>query len=197
MSINQSYENFELYHEVAAGNESAFRELFQRYVPRLHAMILRITHSTAVTDDLIQEAFLKVWVARDQLTGLAQPGSWIMKIGFHLAVNYVRRQTVRQKVMQDIAASGSEEARQQSGEEQADFRQLLEIVAGAVRGLPEKQRKIYQLSREKGLTISEIAEETGLAVSTVKNLMVMALKYIRTALQQAGYSMILAFWFIV
>lgn len=170
-----------LYKRVAAGDEAAFRSLFEIYAPRLLAMATRITGSAAVADDLVQDTFLKIWIARDQLTEVAQPSAWIKKICFFLAVNYVRRQAIRDKVMDTVTY------RELPMAEMIEFRQLLGLVNKAVRQLPDKQQQIYRLSREQGLSINEIAAHMGLAVSTVKNLLVMALKNIRAFLQKADY----------
>lgn len=176
----------DLYKRVAGGDESAFRGLFEIYAPRLLAMAARITGSAAVADDLVQDAFLKIWVARDQLTEVAQPGAWIRKICFFQAVNYVRRQNIRDKVMDAVEHEKSPEP------DMVEFRQLLDLVNKAVQQLPEKQQQIYRLSREQGLSINEIAAHMGLAISTVKNLLVMALKNIRASLQKADYLPFLA-----
>lgn len=171
----------DLYKRVAAGDESAFRSLFEIYAPRLLAMATRITGSVAVADDLVQDTFLKIWIARDQLTEVTQPAAWIKKICFFLAVNYVRRQNIRDKVMDTIGQEKEPEP------DMVEFRQLLGLVNKAVKQLPEKQQQIYRLSREQGLSISEIAAHMGMAISTVKNLLVMALKNIRSSLQKADY----------
>jgi RNA polymerase sigma-70 factor (ECF subfamily) len=176
----------DLYKRVAAGDESAFRGLFEIYAPRLLAMAARITGSAAVADDLVQDTFLKIWIARDQLTEVSQPGAWIKKICFFQAVNWVRRQNIHDKVMDTV---GQEE--NHLGE-MVEFRQLLDLVSKAVQQLPEKQQQIYRLSREQGLSINEIAAHMGLAISTVKNLLVMALKNIRASLQKADYLPFLA-----
>ncbi|UYQ91441.1 sigma-70 family RNA polymerase sigma factor [Chitinophaga horti] len=173
-----------LYKRVAAGEESAFRELVELYAPRLQALAVRITGDLAVAHDLVQDTFLKVWLARDQLTELDQPSAWIKKICFFLAINYVRRQNIHGKV---VNAVGQDALQTTSAAEMLEFNQLLGLVNKAVQQLPEKQQRIYRLSREQHLSINEIAEQMGLAVSTVKNLMVMALKNIRESLQRAGY----------
>ena len=171
----------DLYKRVAAGDESAFRGLFEIYAQRLLAMATRITGSAAVADDLVQDTFLKIWIARDQLTEVSQPGAWIKKICFFQAVNYVRRQNIRDKVIDAIEHENTPEP------DMVEFRQLLQLVNKAVQQLPEKQQQIYRLSREQGLSINEIAAHMGLAISTVKNLLVMALKNIRASLQKADY----------
>ena len=162
------------------------------HAPRLQAMAARITGSAAVADDLVQDTFLKIWVTRDQLAEVTQPGAWIRKICFFLAVNYVRRQTIRDKVMDALEYEKESAGKGLAVAEMMDFQQLLGLVNKAVQQLPGKQQQIYRLNREQGLSTTEIAQEMGLAVSTVKNLLVMALKNIRTFLQKAGYPLLLA-----
>lgn len=177
----------ELYKRVANGDEAAFRSLFEIHAPRLLAMATRITGSAAVADDLVQDTFLKIWLTRDQLAEVTYPAAWIKKICFFLAVNYVRRQTIRDKVMDTVTPDAGLPV-----SDVVDFQELLQLVNKAVRQLPEKQQQIYRLSREQGLPIAEIAAHMQLAVSTVKNLLVMALKSIRQSLQKAGYPLLLA-----
>lgn len=180
MNDGQPIDAPELYRRIAAGDEAAFSQLVEVYAPRLQAMAARITGSVAVADDLVQDTFLKVWLTRDQLADVTHPAAWIKKICFYRAVNYVRRQSIHNKVINAVGP-------QTETTEMVEFRQLLDMVNTAVQQLPEKQRQVYRLSREQGLSIAEIAEHMQLAVSTVKNLMVMALKNIRTALQKSGY----------
>ncbi|MGO4293551.1 RNA polymerase sigma factor [Chitinophaga sp. RAB17] len=187
MSDGHSIDAPDLYKRVANGDEAAFRSLFEMHAPRLLALAARITGSAAVADDLVQDTFLKIWLTRDQLTEVIHPAAWIKKICFFLAVNYVRRQTIHDKVIDAVAPKSAIPA-----SDTIDFQQLLQLVNKAVAQLPEKQQQIYRLSREQGLSIAEIATHMQLAVSTVKNLLVMALKSIRQSLQKAGYPLLLA-----
>lgn len=177
----------DIYTKVADGDEQAFGQLFRRYVPRLQAMFFRVTGSGTVADDLTQETFLKVWIARDQLQTIAKPDAWILRIGFLLALNYVRRQKIYDKALVQTAINLTGEEQKNAVMEGVEFQQMLDLIGEAVRRLPEKQRTAYVMSREQGLPIAEIAQNMGLAVSTVKNLLVMALKEIRGFLETAGY----------
>lgn len=184
MNDGQFIDAPELCRRIATGDEAAFSQLVELFAPRLQAMAARITGSVAVADDIVQDTFLKVWLSRDQLSDVAQPAAWIKKICFYRAVNHVRRQSIHDRV---IDAVGLQKESTGKPAEIVEFRQLLTMVNTAVQQLPEKQRQVYRLSREQALSINEIAEHMDLAVSTVKNLMVMALKNIRTSLQKSGY----------
>lgn len=181
-----------LYRRVAEGSEAAFRQLVDLHAPRLLVLAARITGSAAVADDLVQDTFLKVWLTRDQLTEVQHPEAWIKKICFFLAVNHLRRQQLRSKIMDVVEYRQALEAHGLVAGELAEFNQLLVLLQQAVGQLPLKQQQVYRLSREQGLSIAEIAGQMDLAASTVKNLMVMALKQIRTALQQGGYPLLVA-----
>ncbi len=177
-----------LFQRIAAGDEAAFSDLVELYAPRLQAMASRITGSVAIADDLVQDTFLKVWLSRDQLPDITHPAAWIKKICFNSAINHVRRQTIHDKVIDGLQ-------KDHNAIDTIEFRQLLAMVNTAVQQLPDKQREVYRLSREQGLSISQIAEHMHLAVSTVKNLMVMALRNIRGALQKGGYLLLLLHFF--
>lgn len=191
MNDGYSFDAPDLYRRIADGDESAFRSLVEQYTPRLQSMAARITGSVAVADDLVQDTFLKVWIARDQLAVVTHPGAWVKKICFFLAVNYVRRQQIREKVMDSVEYTKETTIPGIPATEMVEFHQLLGLVNKAVQQLPEKQQQIYRLSREQGWSMAEIAVHMGLAVSTVKNLQVMALKNIRVSLQKAGYPLLL------
>lgn len=96
--------------------------------------------------------------------------------------------------MQQVQRAAQSTVAPDSISEQMDFEQMLLLVGGAVQTLPEKQQLAYRLSREQGLSIAEIASNMNLAVSTVKNLLVIALKHIREALEKAGHR--IPAWFL-
>lgn len=177
---------------VADGDEAAFRSLFHLFVPQLQQVINRITKSPTITDDLVQETFLRVWVARDQLTAISNPRSWILKIGFFLAINHVRRLKVHDKMIDIVEKRTADNPN--TTEEDTDFRNMLQLIGEAVRQLPPRQQQVYRLSREEGLTMPQIAERLSITPGTVKNQLVSALASIRTHLEKRGYLGLLLSW---
>ena len=96
------YNDKELFQLISEGDETAFRRLFHAYVPQLRPLVQHITRTSAITEDIIQDTFLKLWISRDKLTDIDNPRSWILRIVFHQSFSWLRRQAVHHKAMDII-----------------------------------------------------------------------------------------------
>ncbi|SIN68821.1 RNA polymerase sigma factor [Chitinophaga niabensis] len=173
----------ELFHLIAAGDEAAFRRLFHLHVPKLLPTVQHLTKNASVTEDILQEAFLKLWLSRDKLPGIEHPYSWLLKIVYYQCFSYLRHQAVHHKAMGIIAERRSENIM----EDDMAFNMLMRTVGEAVQQLPPQAKRIYQLSRENGLKIPEIAQELHISPNTVKNSLVRSLQSIRQYIERAGH----------
>lgn len=182
-----TYTDNELFRLIAEGDEAAFRLLFHRYVPELRPLVMHITKTAAVTEDIIQETFLRLWISRDKLDTIENPRSWLLRIVFYQSFTYLRRQGVHTKAMDVMAARQEAGEMHNPVEEAMAYAQITQLVAEVVRQLPPQARRIYVLSREKGLRIPEIAKELMLSPNTVKNSLVYSLKTIRKRIEQSGH----------
>lgn len=176
----------ELFRLISEGDENAFRQLFHIYVPQLQPLARHITKTEAIAEDIIQETFLKLWISRDKLPAIENPRSWLLKIVFHQSFSYLRRQAVHDKAM-DILGAGGPEQELFTPETNLAYTMMVRLIGDAVMQLPPQAKRIYLLSREKGMKIPEIAAELELSPSTVKNSLVRSLQSIRNYLQQAGH----------
>jgi len=177
-----SHDNKELFRLISEGDEMAFRQLFHLYAPQFRAMALHITKTASVTEDILQETFLRLWISRDKLKEIEQPRSWLMRIVFYQCFTYLRKKAVHHKAM---AALMPDEP-VFSPEEDIAYAFMKEQVGVAVQQLPPQARRIYLLSREQGLKIPEIAARLSLSPNTVKNSLVRSLHAIRKHLEQSG-----------
>lgn len=167
---------------VADGDEHAFRELFQVYGPLMRSIIIQIVRKEEPVEDLVQDVFLRIWINRDKLPALDSPRSWILQIVYHQSFNWLRQQKVRHKAADTLAASavlsGSEDA--------LFFTDTSRLVQQAIDTLGGQSRRIYLMSREQGMKLSEIAETLGISLQTVKNTISRSLKVIREFLEAHG-----------
>jgi len=179
----QSYDDKELFQAISEGDEAAFRRLFHIYVPQLRAIAQHITKTAAVTEDIIQETFLRLWISRDKLPEIEQPRSWLLRIVFYQSFTYLRKQKVHHKALDTLTPVEPTF----SMEENMAYASMIKQVGIAVTQLPPRARQIYLLSREQGLKIPEIARELSLSSNTVKNSLVRSLQTIRKHLELSGH----------
>jgi RNA polymerase sigma-70 factor (family 1) len=188
-----SLDERQLFDQIAEGNEAAYRQLVTIYVPLLGPMIYGVVKSQLVVDDIVQETLLRVWLNRDQLPGIEKPRSWILRIAYLQALSHLRSQKVKTNAIDRLTRSATAESSET--ENYLALRTIKKLLAEAVQGLPQQQKKIYRLSREGGLSPGEIARELNLSEQTVKNTLVNALRTIRAYLEKKGYTLIwLAIW---
>jgi RNA polymerase sigma-70 factor (family 1) len=176
-----TYNDKELFALIADGDEAAFEQLFNRYLPKLTTYTLRLTKDQEVAKEIVQETFVQLWLGRDKLEVVENPGGWIFTITAKQSYKYLRRSMIKENM--SLAIDLLEEA----PIDHIGLNELKGLVQNAVLSLSDQRKKIFLLSRDQGMTIPEIAETLQLSNSTVKNTLVSALKQIREHLQARGY----------
>lgn len=175
------YNETELLQLTAEGNEKAFRQLFHQHWDNIYGVSLMLTKSEAIAEDMVQEIFLKLWMKRDQLPLVNDFENFL----FIIARNHIF-DALRKKSREDNFARQLFEYFKQSPdspEQKLLYKESGNLVQQAVSNLPEQQRIVYQLARDKGMKQDEIAEQLGISRNTVRNHMARALQALREFLQ--------------
>jgi RNA polymerase sigma-70 factor, ECF subfamily len=161
----------------------AMGELYDRYGRIAYTLILRIVSNHSVAEELVQEAFLRVWNRADafqQERGALGP--WVLTVARNQALDYVRslegRSSKRAVSMDDteppVAMNASEERI-------LDGIQLKKVRA-AMAKLNENHRQVIELAYFEGLSQTEMAERISQPLGTIKTWTRMALKLLREEL---------------
>jgi RNA polymerase sigma-70 factor (family 1) len=170
--------NHELLAQVAGGDESAFAQLFHTHHQELADYIFLLTKSMPFTEEIVQDAFTKVWLHREKLTAITNFRAYLFTLSRNHTFNCLRglaRETVKQK---EWALHYSREAETNASEENRVRQQYFQLIEDAVGQLPPQQQKAYLLSRQKGLRHEEIASQLQLSRETVKRHISLALRAI-------------------
>ncbi|HVS97139.1 MAG TPA: RNA polymerase sigma factor [Puia sp.] len=99
----------ELFAAIAEGDESAFRELFHTYAPRIMTYLVRLTKTEAAADELIQNTFIRVWLARAKLAEIETPDKWIFTLATNEAYSFLRARARHEEVLAAVRAEGGPE----------------------------------------------------------------------------------------
>ena len=177
----------ELLRAVSAGEEEAFRSLFRRYGPNAMAVAQRIVRQRFLAEEIVQEVFLSVWrepQAYEERRGAFR--SWLMAMVHHRAVDAVRREETQRRRAEELVGieSGWEEDPADRVAEEVDLPQERRAVRAAMNELPVEQREVVELMYFGGLSQSAIAERLSVPLGTVKSRTLLAMRKLRSALEE-------------
>ncbi|WP_295121381.1 RNA polymerase sigma factor [uncultured Chitinophaga sp.] len=165
----------ELLRQAAEGNQASFSSLFHTYKHKLYGVLLRMTDSAEMTEDIIQDVFLKLWKNREELPAIEHFSAYLFRMAQNQALNAFKR---RAREYQYIA-SLQEPITGAEAETNISLQEVKAKLESAVQQLPPKQKQVFTLSRDKGLKHEEIAREMNISPATVNNHMIEALRSLR------------------
>ena len=167
----------ELMLRIAKGDERAFRALVPRYAARAIGLARRTTGSDADAEEIVQEAFLRVWVSAPRWRPQAAFRTWFYRIVFNLALNRRRRAPFL-----PLAEAGDPPDPAAGAGERMERDESDRAVAAAIATLPERQRAAIVLTYDGELTNVEVASVLGTSVSSIESLLVRAKRTLREKL---------------
>jgi|RhiMethySRZTD1v2_1073278.scaffolds.fasta_scaffold838439_2 RNA polymerase sigma-70 factor, ECF subfamily len=167
----------DLMDHVVAGSEAAFATLVDRYKNRLQNIVYRYIRDFQRSEDLAQEAFVRVYLHRERYRKTGKFSTWIFTIAVNLAKNEIRRKVrLRDVLSLDHVAEmlggsdpGIKDESQPAADRQAERGQTSEVVADAIAKLPVVYREALVLRDIEGLAYEEIAEILGIPGGTVRS----------------------------
>lgn len=162
---------------VRAGETSLFEILMRRHNQRLYRVARSITGDDAVSEDVMQEAYVRAFENLGQFAGRARFATWLTKIAVHEAL--ARRRSGRRLVGLPSAdeetlerfaqtAAPMSGGRPPSPEEESARGELRETLRRAVDALPPTLRVVFVLREVERLSTAETAAALGLGESAVK-----------------------------
>jgi RNA polymerase sigma-70 factor (ECF subfamily) len=162
---------------VARGDEKAFRLLSRRHLRVALGVARRIVGSDAVAEELVQEAFLRVWLNAPRWRPEAAFLTWLYRIVINLCLNETRRPQAL-----PLGAAGDPPDPAPGADTELAARERDRLVAAAIAALPARQRAAIVLTYHQGLSNAEAAVALDTSVSGIETLLVRAKRTLRAAL---------------
>jgi RNA polymerase sigma factor (sigma-70 family) len=167
---------------IAEGDESAFNTIFEVYRDKLYNYLLKITKSPEISEEIVIDIFVKLWVGRTLVQQIDRLECFLHKVAYHKAVDFLRTTSRHNRLQNAYIDRVGAEPEKRADEILIDA-QCMQLLREAVLQLSPQRRLIYTLSREQGLTHDQIAAALSLSRNTVKNSMMAAVKSIGEFLQ--------------
>lgn len=162
---------------IKRGLKGAYEELFERYAPRIFRFSLSYLKSEQDAEELVQDVFLKIWERREKLDSTKNLKSFIFKIAVNSIYDFIRRKNI-EHAFQDFACA-QENTQTDTTWHTVIWEEMLANLDELVKQMPEQRRKIFRMSREKGLSNDEIAKELNLSKRTVENQLYRAIAFLK------------------
>ena len=170
---------------MALGEQSAAVTFTRRYQRRVFGLAYSMTGDSGVAEDVAQEAMIRVWrhaPVFDPRRGSV--ASWVLTITRNLAIDALRLRRAVPTDPDDFAASPCA-ATSTTPRTPCAGATSASSVRGALRVLPDEQRRAVVLAAVYGRTALEISESEGIPLGTAKTRIRTALIRLRAAVEQA------------
>lgn len=159
----------------------SFKELFRKYYPEAIQCALFYLHDLALSEDVVQEVFTKLWEQRDKISEIDNLHGYLLFSVKNSSLNYLKHQAVVNKFQQDYLYEAEQE--EPLSEEYFD------AIRRLVDQLPPKRREVLEMSVVESKSYQEIADALDISVNTVKDHLKKAYSFLRKNSQECipGY----------
>lgn len=167
---------------VARQDKAAFAELFTYFAPRIKTMMLKVGATEQRAEDVAQDAMLLVWRKAPLFDATrAGPSAWIFTIAKNARIDALRRERRSDRM-------ASELGRQPEPDTTLSDADLItaeseQLTRRCLSRLSPEQQRVVALSFFEDKAHPEIAEALGIPLGTVKSRLRLALKHLKTMLE--------------
>lgn len=168
----------DLLRRISAGDEQAFRQLYDAHWPKVYAYLESLVKSAAIAEEMVADIFMKLWMGRNWLPNVENIGGFLRVAAKNKALDFLKVTSRQNKLISAYHADMVIAAPKGPDHHLLDS-EVMKIWDEAVAQLSPRRREIFLLHRQEGLSYQEIAERMSVSPATVKKTMSAALASIR------------------
>jgi RNA polymerase sigma-70 factor (ECF subfamily) len=173
----------DLFDQFKTGDQRALRQLFSIYFTRLNDFAKNVVKDDGISQDIVQEVFVKVWENRAEIESL-NIEAYLFKLVRNRCIDYIKHLKVVNNHLQKIQVDSKYEELYR-----IDFignepyvlieEELKTKIEKTIQSLPDRCREVFILSRIEGLKNKEIADQLNINIKNVERHLNRALQSFR------------------
>lgn len=132
---------------------------------KLYRYALHIVKDVMTAEDVVQEVLVKVWKNKSTLEQIDNTEAWCMKVTRNLSLDKLRK---KKKPMDRVEDHYDIADRHMTPDVAVQSSDTMNVIADAMRELPEGQQQVVHLREIEGYSYQEISDITGFSVDKVK-----------------------------
>jgi RNA polymerase sigma-70 factor (ECF subfamily) len=182
-----------LIEQARSGDESAFAQLIDAHSEKIIQLAWRLIGNRSEAEEISQEAFLRFYKSLGTFRGDSSVGTWLYRTTSRLAIDHLRHEKLKRKL---FFFRGDDDERvdplEQAVDPSASPHDLLQAqetarkVEELLTRLPARQKAVFVLRHQEGLSLKEIAATLGLSEGTVKAHLHRAVSMFRKEIGETG-----------
>lgn len=177
----QPYSDQELVSGVLQGNSTHQAALYQQFSVPMFRVLLRYAKDRSEAEDMLQDAFIRVYRDMGQFRGEGALGGWIRRIMVNTALSHLRKQRDFVKDVPDFNVFESKFHTEENFASNMDAQTLM----GYLQRLPPGYRTVFNLYAIEGFSHEEIAEQLGISIGTSKSQLFKAREFLKKILDKS------------
>jgi RNA polymerase sigma-70 factor (ECF subfamily) len=158
------------------GEKNAFKALYNMYFDKLFVYINSYTNDRSLTQDIVQDTFVKVWNNKEIFDIKQSLGGYLYKTAYHTFIDNYRKVQKNHKLLDTLAYKRMNDLIEEDKDEKD---KKIKKIKEAIEKLPPKCKEIFLLSKYQGYKYNEIAEHLNISPKTVEAQMGRAFLIIR------------------
>lgn len=173
----------DLLRAIARGDRRSFQRLMERHVRAMLALSTRVLRNADDADEIVQEAFLKVWTLAPKWRSdrEAKFSTWLYRVVLNASLDRLRRfRFVAEEEAGELADPSP------GGLDRVMASQRERLVSIAMAEMPARQRQALSVYYFSDLTAPEAARVLDLSLGAMEALLVRGKRSLRTALARLG-----------
>lgn len=188
MSLDNISDERNLLVNLRDGDYRSFDILYDRYAGKLTANLLRLLKSPELTEEILQELFLKIWETRNQIDPEKSFRSYLFRIA-HNMVYQTFRESARQRRLEDYLMA-STSGYTNALEEGIHHKEMEALFRQAIEKLPPKRREVYKLFKLEGKSYEEISQQLQISASTINDHLQKANQFLKSQIGRETMSIL-------
>jgi RNA polymerase sigma-70 factor (family 1) len=169
---------------ISTGDRAAFTLLYSRYIGNLTRFISSICFSKEISEEIVQDLFLKIWLDRENITAIGSIKPYLYKAAKNRLLNHLKKKQTEIKVLDTIGMAKASEG--YGVEEELTYAEYYHIAQTAIDRLPVKRKEIFKLRHEQDLSLDEISQKLHISKSVVKKQLYTGIHFVKTYLSKYG-----------
>ena len=191
MAIPAPIGDLTLLQRIAARDDAALAELYDRHHRMAFAIVRRILQSQSDAEEVLQETFVRVWSRAETYDArLGSPTAWLVRIARNRAIDRLRTRQARADVNAPVPVADEtrtvDVATHETPESRLGSTHAARALRGAVAALPSSQRALIEAAFFEGYTHQELSARFGVPLGTVKTRIRSGLVSLRIRLEQTA-----------